>query len=213
MLNFGKKEKVDTIACGGDYYDQAAFSRFYSPVVPPSWKDEEICGLEINDILAKQFKTVAYEMGNHDMHLAHRLRESGCPIDPTSAYAQIKNKNVKITPYKHMKLINGGRIWHIEHPGKTVVKVGTVGAHRNQNSKKRDERGSAIFAHAHRAGMERSWNGEDYIFVIGMMGDPEKIYYHSEPATYAEWDQTFMWINNGVPHLIWKDEVAWWLKH
>lgn len=211
MLEFAKKEKVDTLIHGGDYFDQVAYSRFYSPVRAIAWKEEEQCGLTINEMMANLFKTVAYEMGNHDMHLAHRLRDSGCDVDATSAYAQIKNKNVKITPYKHMKLINGGRIWHIEHPAKTVVKIGSVGAHRNQNSKKATERGSAIFAHAHRAGLERSWNGEDYVFVIGMMGDPDKMYYHSEPATYAEWDQTFLWINKGVPHLIWKNEVSWWL--
>lgn len=212
IMQFAKKEKVDTLIHGGDYFDQNAYARFYSPVKNIPWDIEEACGLEINNIIAEQFKSVVYEMGNHDMHIAHRLQSLGKEIGATSAYKMITNKNVKITPYKHMVLLNGGEKWHVEHPQKTVIKVNTVGAHRNQCSKKISEMGSAIFAHGHTAGLTRSWNKENYIFTIGMVGDPEKIYYHSEPATYAEWDQTFIWINKGVPHLIWKDEIWWWLE-
>ena len=212
IMQFAKKENVDTLIHGGDYFDQGAFARFYSPVGNIKWEIEEAIGVEINNIMAEQFKSVVYVMGNHDMHIAHRLREGKCDISPTSAYKLITNKNVKITPYKHMVLINGGRKWHVEHPQKTVIKVNTAGAHRNQCSKKKADMGSEIFAHGHTAGLTRSWNKEDYVFTIGMVGDPEKVYYHSEPATYSEWDQSFIWINKGVPHMIWVDETWWWLE-
>lgn len=209
ILKFGEKIKAKAFYSVGDWYDQDAFSYWYKEVDRISWEKELDFSLKAVAKIQKIFPQSYFCMGSHDKRIARMLADRGKTISATFAYRELKNNNPNIQVTYHQKMIlkSGDRTYHLEHP-KTVMRLGTVTAHRRQNSMG----DSLVFAHGHKQGLEKSWNGKDYVIALGMLGDPFKIHYHTIPSGYAEWDQGFLWINHGKPTLIFKDEISWWLK-
>jgi len=210
ILKFSKKRKVSDLLSVGDFFDQDAFSYWYKEVDRIDWEDELNSAFKAVNNIQDCFKKSYYCMGSHDKRLARMLADKGKNISATFAYRELKTAHPEIEVTYHQKMIleSGGRTYHLEHP-KTVMRVGNVSPHRRQSSLG----GSLVFAHGHKQGMERAWNGKDYIIALGMVGDPLKIHYHTIPSGYAEWDQGFLWVEDGKPTLIFKDEIDWWLKH
>jgi hypothetical protein len=191
----------DVVAVPGDLVDFTAFSKWGRQERVEA-EDEIRAARHLLRTLARNFETVVYTGGNHEMRLP-RITGNLLELRDTMDMF-ISDSNVQATDYHWFELESGGQTFYVEHPKNASVIAGRV------PTRLAEKLGCHVIAgHGHVWGMTRDSSGRYWCIDAGVCCDPLKLAYTQKVhSTRPQVYQGAVIVTDGVPILLGPDNIA-----
>lgn len=188
---------IDTVVIGGDLIDYSALNSF-ERIKGVETEDEIDATRHLIKILARNFETVIYIVGNHDLRMAKKLGWMLSVEEDIKKFVEAGVENVSGSDYRWMELKNGGETYRVVHPKNSSINAPLVP--RKLASKYHC---NIIAGHGHTIGYTRDDSNWYWAIDSGVVNDPRKIsYVTKEMSTRPQVMQGATIIIDGIPVLL-----------
>jgi len=203
LCDLAKISGVNKLIIDGDFWDQAAFSKF--PVESKKTPFEEECNFleKLLKLLLDTFEKVYILAGNHDLRLFKMINgEITLNRQYRMLVDEVVGKRLFISTYHYCELNDS---WHITHPGSYAKRTGTVARELAHKLHK-----NIINAHGHMTGINYDMSGDYMGIDIGGMLDWQKTDYIAlRDTTHPRWVPSFVLIYNNYPYMYTDNKTDW----